>query len=205
MKKLSKKTISRALLYIRTLENLIKEKKYFVSSQELSSITGISDSKIRKDIACFGKVGKPRIGYDTRKLKRLFEDFLLHKKVIHIVIFGVGNLGTAIVKYFGIRRGKLKIVAAFDKDKKKIGTTIKGIRIYPVAHAAEIIAKYHGDIGIIAVPEKYSQEVADIMVAAHLKGIVNFTPTSINVAKDVFVKDIDFSISFLALYCNSRT
>lgn len=70
MKKLPRKTITRVLLYIRTLESLLKEKRYLVSSGQLSEITGLSDVKIRKDISNFKSVGKPRVGYKTADLKK---------------------------------------------------------------------------------------------------------------------------------------
>ena len=75
MKKLPRKTITRVLLYIRTLEGLLKEKRYLVSSRQLSEITGLSDVKIRKDISNFKSVGKPRVGYKTADLKKTLENY----------------------------------------------------------------------------------------------------------------------------------
>jgi len=204
MKKISGKTVSRALLYIRTLEALIKEKRFMVSSGELALLTGVSDVQIRKDISKFGRVGTPRIGYKTVDLKNVLEDFVLQKGAIRMAVFGVGNLGTAIMKYPGFRREKLKIVAAFDKAKEKIGKTINGIRIYSVEKAPVVVKKRRVDLGIIAVPEGCSQEVADLMVLSGLKGIINFSPVSINVPKRVSIRDIDLSIEFLSLYCETR-
>ncbi len=204
MKKLPRKTITRALLYIRTLQILMRHGKYFISSSDLADIIGISDAQIRKDISNFGKVGTPRVGYNVRNLLKTLEDFVLKKEIVHVVIFGVGNLGTAILKYPWISKGKIKIVAAFDKDKRKIGKTINSIKIYSIKQAPKVIKKFHGDIGIIAVPEKWGQSVAQIMVASGLKGIVNFSPISINVPDDVYVKHVDLSIMFLSLYCHTK-
>jgi redox-sensing transcriptional repressor len=204
MRNISGRIISRALLYIRTLEHLIKEKRFLVSSGELERLTGISDVKIRKDISKFGKVGTPRIGYSTVDLKNTLEDFVLQKRTIRIAVFGTGNLGTAILKYPGFRRGKLSIVAAFDKAAKKIGRKVNGVRVYPVEKAPSVIKKLKVDLGIIAVPPESSQEVADLMVLSGLKGIVNFAPVSISTPKKVLVKDMDFSLEFLSLYCETR-
>jgi len=201
MKRLPRKTITRALLYIRTLREILDKKIYRISSSELARILGISDAQVRKDISNFGKVGTPRIGYDVGELWRRLENFVLKDEEVHIVVVGIGNLGTAILKHPWASKGKIKIVAAFDKSKRKVGKTINGIRIYSIENARTIIKKFHGDIGIIAVPESYSQKVADMMVAAGLKGIVNFSPTSISVPDNIAVKDIDFSITFLSLYC----
>lgn len=204
MKKISGRTVARAFLYIRTLENLIKEKRFLVSSAELAGITGLTDVQIRKDISTFGRAGTPRIGYKTAELKNILEDFILQQNAVHIVLFGAGNLGAAIMKYPGFQTDKIKLVAAFDKSKNKVGRVINGVEIYPVEKAPEVIKKTHADIGVIAVPSRYSQEVADIMVMAGLKGIINFSPSSISVPKKVSVRNIDFSIEILSLFCNAQ-
>ncbi|MFH1504195.1 MAG: redox-sensing transcriptional repressor Rex [Candidatus Omnitrophota bacterium] len=204
MKKVSNRIVSRAFLYIRTLENLIKEKRFLISSAELAEITGLTDVQIRKDISKFGKVGIPRIGYKVVELKNILEDFVLQQNVVHIALFGVGNLGAALMRYPGFQTEKIKLVAAFDKAKNKIGKKINGVKIYSVEKASQVIKKTHADIGIIAVPSQYSQEVADLMVLTGLKGIINFSPNSVSTPKKVSVKDIDFSIEIFSLFCNSR-
>ncbi|MCF7873297.1 MAG: redox-sensing transcriptional repressor Rex [Candidatus Omnitrophica bacterium] len=204
MKSISRKTIDRALLYIRALENLLKEKRDKISSLELADITGSSDVQIRKDISFFGKVGTPRIGYETKKLKDILENFILQNNVVHIALFGVGNLGKAILKYPGFQTDKIKLVAAFDKAKSKLLKEINGIKIYPVERSVELIKKVHAEIGIIAVPPRSSQEVADIMVKAGLKGIINFAPSCISVPKNTFVKNIDFSIEILSIFSHTQ-
>lgn len=201
MKKFPQRTISRALIYIRTLAKLLESEKEVVSSQELSLITGLSDVQIRKDISNFGKVGKPRIGYRTAELKQVLENYIL-QNIVHAVLFGVGNLGSALLKYPGFHQDKVKLVAAFDTDKKKIGRNINDIKVYSLEDAEKVISKLHVEIGIIAVPVEYSQKVADIIVKSGLKGIVNFTPTTVTVPKTVIVKNIDLTIEFLSLFCD---
>ncbi|MDP8266212.1 MAG: redox-sensing transcriptional repressor Rex [Candidatus Aceula meridiana] len=202
MKKIPKRTIERALLYIRTLEGLIKAKRYLVSSSELATMTGFSDVQIRKDISKFGKVGTPRIGYKTIELRDILERFVLQGNVVHAVLFGVGNLGSAILKYPGFQKDRIKIMAAFDNDKRKIIKKINDVPVYAIGKAPQIIKKTHSEIGIIAVPEEYSQEVADVIVLGGLKGIINFAPTSITVPKNIVVRDIDLTIEFLSLFCD---
>ncbi len=205
MKKISGRTITRALLYIRTLETLLKDKKDSVSSGELARITGLTDVQIRKDISSFGKVGTPRVGYDVRELRNKLENFVLQKKEIRVVLFGVGNLGTAILKYPWLRKGKLKVIAAFDTSGSKAGKTINGVSVYPAEKAPAIIKQSKAELGIVAVPEDKGQDVADIMVKAGLKGIANFAPVSLKVPKHVIVRNIDLSIEFLSLFCDTQT
>lgn len=204
MNKISEKTIERVFLYIRTLKSLIKENKELVSSHELADILNTTDAQIRKDISKFGKVGKPGIGYNTAELKSTLEDFILQQEVVKVALFGVGNLGTAILKYPEFYKDRIQIVAAFEKDKRKIGKEINHVKVYSVEQTSKITKEKGVDIGIIAVPKEYSQEVADVIVSSDIKGIINFAPASINVPKEVVVKNIDLSIEFLSLYCNTK-
>lgn len=203
MKKIPRKTITRVLLYIRTLESLIKEKRYMVSSKQLAEITGLSDVKIRKDVSNFRSVGRPRIGYNTVELKKTLANYLLQNNVVRLVLFGAGNLGSAILKYPGFHQSKIKLVAAFDIAPGKVGKKINGVRIYPVDRAPEIIKRYRADIGIIAVPKENGQEVANYMVLSGLHRIINFAPCSISVPTKVQVRNFDFTIEFLSLFCDS--
>ena len=204
MKKLSRKTIERTLLYVRALEGLIKAKQNLVSSRQLAQILGSTDVQIRKEISNFGKVGRPRVGYDTAELKRVLQDYLLQGKIVRVVLFGVGNLGRAILRYPGFHRGHVKLVAAFDQDPKTVGRIVEGIRVYSIDQAPDLMKKVRADIGIIAVPEDSCQAVADLAVLSGLRGIVNFAPKSVSVPKNVFVSDIDLTIEFLSLYCDIR-
>ncbi|MFH1394887.1 MAG: redox-sensing transcriptional repressor Rex [Candidatus Omnitrophota bacterium] len=204
MKNISSKTVSRVLLYVRTLESLIRENKCMVSSGELARITGLTDVQIRKDISNFGKVGTPRVGYNALELKNILEEFILQKKVIRIILFGAGNLGKAILKYAGFGKQKLEIVAAFDKDKKKIGKTVNGVKVHSFEKAPFVIKKNIADIGVIAVPKETGQEVADLIVSSGIKSIVNFAPISLKVPKEIHVRNIDLAIEFLSAYCDAR-
>lgn len=204
MKKLPRRTVSRALLYIRTLEDLIKKNQEWVSSEQLAVMTGLSSVQIRKDISNFGKVGTPKMGYRAGELKNVLEDFILQKEEVHVVLFGVGNLGSAILRYPGFQQDKIKLVAAFDVVKAKVGEAAKGVKVYPLEKARQVIRRTHADIGIIAVPAEHCQEVADLMVRSGLRGIVNFAPQSISVPEGFFVRDIDLTIEFLSLFCDTR-
>lgn len=200
MIKISPKATARSLMYIRSLEGLIKAKRQLVSSRQLAQMTGFTDVQIRKDISGFGKVGTPRIGYNTQDLKQILEDSILQKTTVKVALFGVGNLGTAILKYPGFQKDTIQIVAAFDSDLTKVGKVVNGIKIFDPAEASGVIRKKKAQIGIIAVPGDAAQKIADIMVLSGLKGIANFTPASVSVPCHIQVRNIDFSIEFLALF-----
>lgn len=204
MKNVSHKTIARSLIYIRTLERLLSMKRDLVSSKELADIIGLTDVQVRKDISNFGKVGKPRVGYKISDLKKTLEDFIL-KKPVGLALFGVGNLGAAILKYPGFNETRVSFKVAFDNDPKKIGISFGKTKVYPVKDALKVIQNNEIEIGVIAVSEKNSQGIADIIVKSGIKGILNFSPTTINVPDDVMVNNIDLTIEFLSLACMIRS
>ena len=204
MREISPRVIERSFLYIRILSNLIRQRKEVISSRELAELSGLSDVNVRKDISNFKKVGKPGVGYRVKDLKEVLEEYVLRASVLKVVLFGVGNLGQAILKYPGFRREKLKIVAAFDCDRSRVGRSINDVRVYRPRQATAIIRNKKADVGIVAVPENAGQEVADIMVSSGLKALVNFSTATLEVPEGVFVKNIDFTIEFLALYCRAQ-
>ena len=200
-RKYPQRTIPRALLYIRILDDLLKRGKQFVSSGELARITGVRDVQIRKDISNFGPVGKPRVGYQIRALKNLLEASV-QKKAVQVVLFGMGNLGKAIARYPEFHTEKIKIAAAFEKEPRLIGKDLNGIRVYSLEKVNSVVKRTRALIGINAVPKEAAQEMADVMVAAGLRGIINFCPTPITIPDHVAVKNIDLTIEFMTLLCD---
>lgn len=200
-RRVSQKTISRVLRYSRILNDAARVGKSTISSAELAGLSGFSDAQVRKDVSSFGKVGRPRIGYIVADLKKVFEGLVL-QNTVRVVLFGVGNLGSAILRYPGFDREKIRIVAAFDRDRSRTGREINGVRVYDIAEAPRVVKRVGAQVGINATPVAASQEVADVMVRSGLKGIINFAPARLHVPGKVFVRNIDFTIEFLSLFCD---
>ena len=68
-----------------------------------------------------------------------------------------------------------------------------------VHRLADDAAKEHFDIGVIAVPADGAQFVADTMVAAGIKAIMNFAPAQISVPADVVTRTVNMGLEFEAL------
>ncbi len=203
MKKYSSKTISRTFIYIRMLEDLLSQETNFVSSKQLAEMVGSTDAQIRKDISSFGRVGKPKLGYNVSELKSVLEE-VIYDNIVHVVLFGAGSLGTALLRYAGFHNDRIKLVAAFESDKRKVGKEVNGVKIYAIDDVGKVFPKLHAEVGVIAVSKEKSQEVADIIVDAGLNGIINFSPTTLSVPEHVLVKNIDLSIEFMSLFYDLR-
>ena len=91
--KVSIAVIKRLPKYYRYL-GMIEEKGIIrISSQELSSITGLTASQIRQDLNHFGGFGQQGYGYNVKELKNEIEKIIGIKEEYSAILIGAGNLG----------------------------------------------------------------------------------------------------------------
>lgn len=199
-------TVSRLSIYARCLERLIKDKINVVSSDELADCAGVNAAQVRKDLSYLGSFGRRGVGYETHHLLNRVSYSLGLSKQRTLVIVGAGKLGSALLAYKGFREKGFKPVAAFDVNKEKIGKTIGGVRVYDISRIREILKKKGPEIAIIAVPAPYAQEIANELVAAGIRSILNFAPTVLKVPAQVVFRQVDLSLELDAIsyYLNTR-
>lgn len=192
-KKIPEGTISRLFVYLREVTSLVSMNIRTISSAELGERTNFSDAQVRKDLGHFGQFGVSGAGYDTAELKAALEKILGKNKTWNVAVVGVGHLGSALLAYSGFKEHQLRLVTAFDADPKKIGRKISGVTIQSLDDMPKAIRDKKISIGIITVPSKNAQEVAEKFISAGIGCILNFAPTSLNVPEDVKVKGVDLS------------
>ena len=183
--------IGRLPVYLRALQRMADMGLKTTSSQELGEHVGISAAQIRKDISQFGEFGKQGIGYDVEKLLNQIERILGLNQEWPVGLIGIGHLGEAIARYEGFRRQGIRIAALFDSDPTKIGTDINGLTIQDDTHIERAMREQGVKLAIIAVPATRAQEVADMLVAAGVRAILNYAPMVIQVPENVWVRHID--------------
>ncbi len=189
-KKISEGTISRLFTYLRELERLAAFKIPTISSAELGERVNLSDAQVRKDLSCFGQFGVSGSGYDIRRLKSKLEKILGKDRAWNIAVVGVGNMGSALLAYPGFRLRGFKLVAAFDTDPEKISQRVKGVRVQPMETLEKTVRDKKVRIAIITVPAAAAQKVADQLVSAGIKCVLNFSPTPLMVSPEIKVKDV---------------
>lgn len=192
-KKIPEGTISRLFIYLRVITELTRLNIHTISSAELGERTNLSDAQVRKDLGYFGQFGVSGAGYNTDELKAALERILGKDKIWNVAVVGVGHLGSALLTYPGFKERGLNIVTALDSDVRKIGKQVKDIVIQSVDELPKAIAEQKVSIGIIAVPAKSAQEVADKLIKAGIECILNFAPTALNVPENIKIKDVDLS------------
>ncbi|MCI6171002.1 MAG: redox-sensing transcriptional repressor Rex [Selenomonas bovis] len=203
---ISKATIDRLPLYFRTLRLVQDEGIDVISSDELGRRLGITPEQIRKDLASFGQFGKKGVGYYVNELKHNVGGILGLDNHWNIAVIGIGHLGAALANYQNFVSLGFNLVALFDQDPKVIGTVQNHVKVEDVRELAKIVRERHVDIGIIAVPAAFAQEVADQLVTAGVKGIWNFAPIKMQVPDSMHIvnEDLSIGLSRLSYYITRR-
>lgn len=187
--KIPEPTLRRLPWYLSNIKLLKEKGEHFVSSTQLSKETGIDASQIAKDLSCIKVTGRPRVGYEANYIISVLEEILGFTQQHEAFLFGVGNLGGALLNDNGLSQFGLKITGAFDVRKEIVGTTINNIPIYDITQLPEINSKKKIKIGILTVPIYFAQNVTDWMVTYGIRAVWNFTPFRIRVPKDIVVQN----------------
>jgi redox-sensing transcriptional repressor len=186
--------VRRLSLYLRQLEAFKRKDRRTVSSKQLGESLGLTDAQVRKDFAYFGQFGHPGIGYRVDDLISQVKRILGTDKTWNVLLVGAGNLGRALLAYRGFDQKGFRLVAVFDADPTKVGKKHGGFVIQPLTDMAATVQKQNIKLGMIAVPADNAQEVADQLVAAGVRGLLNFAPVSITVPHDVALNAVDLAV-----------
>jgi redox-sensing transcriptional repressor len=189
-----KAVVSRLSLYLRELQHLIRDGHETTSSNQLGGVLGFTDAQVRKDLAYFGHFGYPGIGYRCDELVTAIRKILGTDQQWPAVLVGAGNLGRALLGYKGFQQRGFRIVAAFDTEAVKVGSSIEGVPVYHLDSLPEVAKKYRIRLGMIAVPASAAQTVADRLVAVGVEGILNFAPVTISLPPTVSQVSVDLAI-----------
>ncbi len=192
-------TIKRLPSYLLVIEAAQKEGKEYISGTVIAEELELEAIQVRKDLALTGIVGKPRLGFPVNQLIEAINRFLDWNTINRAILVGTGNLGSALMGYSEFSRHGLKIMAAFDQDKSKIGATINGNKVHPLSQIQELITKLEIEMAILAVPSAVAQEMTDFLIDAGIKAIWNFTNVKLKVPRAVIVQKEDLSSGYAVL------
>jgi redox-sensing transcriptional repressor len=186
--------VGRLPLYLRALQRMAQEGRQVTSSQELGELLGISAAQIRKDLSQFGEFGKQGTGYHIDYLVDQLRKILKVDRDWNIVVVGAGDIGSAVARYKGFANRGYCVTMVFDSDPEKVGVQVGEFTVQDSANLMEAIQEAGIKIAMVAVPAAQAQDVADQLVKAGIKAILNYAPLSINVPPDVHVQYIDPAI-----------
>ena len=196
-------TIERIALYSRPIENLVEKGVKVISSEKLAEMCRVNPAQVRKDLSYFGEFGVRGVGYDVRDLLMEIKKILVSDREWRLGIVGLGNLGKALVAHENFLKRGYRFVAAFDSDPNKIGKRIPpGLIIQPVTKLKELTQELRIEIGVITTPALRAQGVADMLMEAGIKAILNFSPIQVRKPECCLVQNVDFTVNLdnLAFY-----
>ena len=197
--KIPRATLKRLPLYYRFVSSLKSKGIDRVNSKAISDALQIDSATIRRDFSYFGELGKKGYGYNIDSLLDFFKSELSESDMIKIAIVGVGNLGKALLTYNFSIHVDMTITEAFDVKEDVIGQKIGNVIVKDNDELITTLKKEEIDVVILTTPERVAQKVADELVQAGVKGILNFTPGRINTPSDVQVHQIDLGIELQSL------
>ncbi|MDQ3304625.1 MAG: redox-sensing transcriptional repressor Rex [Actinomycetota bacterium] len=200
-------TVARLPVYLRSLLELAGSATVTISSERLAEMAGVNAAKVRKDLSYLGSYGTRGVGYDVEFLLFQMSRELGLTQDWPVVIVGVGNLGHALANYGGFGERGFPVGALVDADPAKVGEQVGSLVIRSIDELDDIVAELGACIGVVATPASVAQEVADRLVAAGVRSILNFAPAVVTVPSDVSLRKVDLAVELqiLSFYQQRRS
>lgn len=202
-KRVSLQTVERLSVYRKVLEELDHEGVEYVHSQELAPLVGVTPAQLRRDLASFGTFGNIARGYNVYQMSRTMSRLLGTDSMQTLALFGVGDLGRALLSYRGFEERGFHIGLAFDVAPEKIGRVFAGRRCHGLDDLDRLLAEYEVRMALLACRAQGLQLLVDRIAKAGVTSFVNFVPKRVTPPAAGWVEDIDIAarlekLSFLA-------
>jgi len=189
----------RLSLYLRECESLLTQGVPTASSESLGARLGLSAAQVRRDLAYVAQAGQRGVGYDMATLVTVLQEGFGLERPWRAVLVGVGNIGRALLSYAPFRESRVAIVAAVDCDPATIGSQWGGRTVESMQSLGEVVRRGGIELGVIAVPASAAQLAADDLVAAGVRGILNFAPVQVTVPEGTACSHVDVSVELRCL------
>lgn len=200
--KIPEATIIRLSVYSRHLTDVDRKGIITTSSGDIADGVGVSPAQVRKDLAYFGEFGTRGVGYNVKDLRQHILRILGLGVDWNVSLVGAGNLGLALCSYKGFRERGFIITSIFDSDPNKVGTMIGNVKVLPIEQLEEVAKLNQTQIGIIAVPSAFAQDIADKLICAGVEAILNFAPVVLNVPPQIELRNVDLAVNLEVLTFN---
>ncbi len=181
MELLPERTVERLSHYRRVLNKLLEINKEYIYSHELAKLLHITPVQVRRDLMLIGHSGTLRKGYRIKDLISLIGKIIDNPEKYKVAIIGFGKLGHALLNYLTENESNLSLVALFDNHPDKIGVTYNNVICYSIDRIPEIIKRFNIDMALLTLPPQNAQKIANELVEAGVKGIINYTSVILSI------------------------
>ncbi len=187
------KTIERLIQYRRLLQKYRYADDSYIFSHDLARLLQIKPEQVRRDIMLVGGTGSQRKGYNVIKLLDAINKILTIERKQNAALIGINSLGDNVTNYFNNNNENIKIIASFDFNP--INNANSEIKCYHIMELNNIIQKENISIAILAVSPDDVESVTQLLIAAGIKGILNFTSVKLELPEDIFLEEFDIITS----------
>lgn len=197
---ISMPVIRRLPKYYRCLCTLEQSGVEKISSRKLAEAMNITASQVRQDLNCFGGFGQQGYGYYIKHLREEIAKLLGIDTIKNAIIYGIGNLGRAVLYHFDFEKFGFKLMGLFDKNPELIGTELAGFEITSPDEIQNFMKDNHIDAAILCLPTITAEAVIDNLYNAGIRAFLNFSHFDI-VSKypDCVVENVHLSESLMTL------
>ena len=199
----TREAVNRLCRYKNLLEKLQSLGFVKVFSDNLADAVGVSSALVRKDFSVFGLAGNKRGGYRVEELVGQMNRILGKDEAQKVIIVGCGKIGTALMNYRGLARERIRIVAGVDVNPAKVAPAAP-VPVRDLLEMPELIRREKIRVAILAVPETVAAHVAGTLIAAGIKGILNFAPILLKSTDECIVQNINIALELENLFYHVR-
>lgn len=199
MRRIAESTVRRLSLYLSFLEEIEARGVATTSSDDLAHLGGTTSAQVRKDLSFFGSFGKRGLGYSVPELSSRLRKILGLGRQWRVCIVGAGKIGAALARYAGFTERGFTVSGVYDNDPAKIGIRWGSLIVSDESHLERDVAANNYQIAVLAVPADPAQKLADRVVRAGIKGILNFAPVHLNVPPNVALRGVNMAMELEAL------
>ncbi len=192
-------TVLRLPVYQRILMNFQHRGLNTISSADLGRLSGENAASVRRDLSRLGSLGTRGTGYNVTTLIRQIDRVFATNEPHGVVLVGAGNLGRALVHSKNFFGHGAELLFVFDADPLLIGTELGGVTVLADELIQAQVTSASVQLAVLTVPVAAAQSVAERLVAAGVRYILNFAPTTLHVGTEVTVRYVDLSIELQAL------
>lgn len=172
-----------------------------ITSAQIEGLTGWASHTIRKDISFLGAAVESaqapeggRIGtaggYEPAALAALIKKALGLEKRRKFCVVGLGRLGSAYLNVSDLADSEFELAAGFDTNVNRTEILTSVAPLYPAYKMGEVCSRFGIEIALLCVPVEAAQAVADKLVAAGIRGILNFAPALITVPPGIAIRNV---------------
>lgn len=171
-----------------------------ITSAAISKSTGWKNSLIRHDLWLLGYNKGVSNGYQVDDLQNAISQALGIESQCAILnaqfaiknccIVGLGRLGAALLDDEITADSSFKIKAGFDSNLYRVEILRSTFPLYPANEMNRVIKTENIEYAILTVKDETAQQMAEKLINAGIKGIVNMTNVVLKVPDSVKVENI---------------